>query len=141
MTDFGTYNNWGRDMGGLSVNNPELYRWYYRELKADEKPLFGNKQRKENTQVGLEELDGPVEMDDILAQQDIKTKLTQYLLKLKPREERVIREMFFYDKTLEEVGKTFCVTRERVRLLKCRGLQKLKNQMIKDGVTFLDLVA
>ena len=140
MTDFGTYNNWGRDMGGLSVNNPELYRWYYRELKVDENPLFGNKQRKENTQVGLEELDGPVEMDDILAQQDIKTKLTQYLLKLKPREERVIREMFFYGKTLEEVGQKLSVTRERVRHIKCCGLQKLKNQMIKDE-EFLDLVA
>ena len=81
-----------------------------------------------------------VEMDDILAQQDIRTKLTQYLLKLKPREERVIREMFFYGKTLEEVGQTLCVTRERVRHLKCCGLQKLKNQMIKDE-DFLDLVA
>ena len=81
-----------------------------------------------------------IEMDDILAQQDIKTKLTQYLLKLKPREERVIREMFFYGKTLEEVGQTLCVTRERVRHLKCCGLQKLKNQMAKDQ-EFLDLVA
>ena len=81
-----------------------------------------------------------VEMDDILAQQDIKTKLTQYLLKLKPREERVIREMFFYGKTLEEVGQTLCVTRERVRQLKCCGLRKLKNQMSKDE-EFLDLVA
>jgi RNA polymerase sigma factor (sigma-70 family) len=81
-----------------------------------------------------------IEMDDILAQQDIKTKLTQYLLKLKPREERVIREMFFYGKTLEEVGQTMNVTRERIRHLKCCGLQKLKNQMIKDE-EFLDLVA
>lgn len=81
-----------------------------------------------------------IEMDDILAQQDIKTKLTQYLLKLKPREERVIREMFFYGKTLEEVGQKLCVTRERVRHIKCCGLQKLKNQMIKDE-EFLDLVA
>jgi len=81
-----------------------------------------------------------IEMDDILAQQDIKTKLTQYLLKLKPREERVIREMFFYGKTLEEVGQTFSVTRECVRRIKCCGLRKLKNQMIKDE-EFLDLVA
>ena len=81
-----------------------------------------------------------IEMDDILAQQDIKTKLTQYLLKLKPREERVIREMFFYGKTLEEVGQKLSVTRERVRHIKCCGLQKLKNQMIKDE-EFLDLVA
>jgi RNA polymerase sigma factor (sigma-70 family) len=81
-----------------------------------------------------------VETDDILVQRDIRKKLTQCLLKLKPREERIIRERFFYGKSLEEVGQTLCITRERVRGIECHGLQKLKNQMIKDE-DFLDLVA
>jgi RNA polymerase sigma factor (sigma-70 family) len=53
-------------------------------------------------------------------------------MKLKPREESVIRDMFFYGKTLEEVGQTMNVTRERIRQHLCCGLQKLKNQIIKD---------
>ena len=81
-----------------------------------------------------------IEMDDVLTQQDIKTKLTQYLLNLKPREERVIREMFFYGKTLEEVGMTLSVTRERVRTIKVRALEKLKYRM-KNDEELLDLIA
>jgi len=87
----------------------------------------------------LETLDEVVEIDDALTYLDIKAKLTKYLLTLKPREERVIREMFFYGKTLEEVGMTLNVTRERVRTIKCCALRKLKNYMNKDE-DLMDLI-
>lgn len=87
----------------------------------------------------FETLDEVVEIDDTLTFLDTKTKLTKYLLALKPREERVIREMFFYGKTLEEVGHDLSVTRERVRTIKCHALRKLKNYMNKDE-DFMDLI-
>ena len=87
----------------------------------------------------FETLDEVVEIDETLAFLDMKTKLTKHLLALRPREERVIREMFFYGKTLEEVGKTLNVTRERVRTIKCCALRKLKNYMNKDE-DLMDLI-
>ena len=132
MEGFGTYNNWGRDMGGLSVDNPELYRWYYRELKVDEKPLFGNKLRKENTQVGLEELDGTVEMENELDLFELKDALRKVLLTLTAREERVIRERFFNGKTLEEVGKTFSVTRDRISQIEKKAIRKMQHPARKE---------
>jgi len=81
-----------------------------------------------------------VEADDFLVEQDIKKKLSKYLLELTAREQTVIREMFFYEKTLEEVCKQFDVTRERVRQFKLSGLRKLSVLLKKDG-DFLDLIA
>src|SRR6056300_462007 len=132
MTEFGTYNNWGRDMGGLSVNNPKLYRWYYRELKVDEKPLFGNKQRKENTQVGLEELDGPVEMENELDMFELKDALREVLLTLTPRQERVVREVFFNEKTFTEIGQDMRVSGGRIGQIFEKALWKMKKSKTKE---------
>jgi len=132
MTDFGTYNNLGRDMGGLSVDNPELYRWYYRELKVDEKPLFGNKQRKENTQVGLEELDGTVEMENELDLFELKDALRKVLLKLTPREERIVREVIFNQKTFNEIGQDMRVSGGRIGQIFAKALWKMKKPKIKE---------
>lgn len=132
ICDFGTYNNRGRDMNGLSVDNPELYRWYYRALKVDEKPLFGNKERKETTQVGLEELDGAVDMENELDMFELRDVLRKVLLTLTAREERVIREMFLNGKTLEEVGQTFSLTCESIRKIRQRALRKLQSPATKE---------
>jgi len=130
MTDFGTYNNLGRDMGGLSVDNPELYRWYYRELKVDEKPLFGNKQRKENTQVGLEEMDGPVEMENELDMFKLKDALREVLLTLTPREERIVREVFFNGKKFREIN--LGITYGRIGQIYARALRKMQHPTRKE---------
>jgi RNA polymerase sigma factor (sigma-70 family) len=132
MEGFGTYNNWGRDMGGLSVDNPELYRWYYRELKVDEKPLFGNKQRKENTQVGLEELDGTVEMENELDLFELKDALRKVLLKLTPREERIVREVIFNQKTFNEIGQDMRVSGGRIGQIFAKALWKMQKPKIKE---------
>ena len=132
MEGFGTYNNWGRDMGGLSVDNPELYRWYYRELKVDEKPLFGNKQRKENTQVGLEELDGAVEMENELDLFELKDALRKVLLKLAPREERIVREVIFNQKTFNEIGQDMRVSGGRIGQIFAKALWKMQKPKIKE---------
>jgi len=61
----------------------------------------------------------------------IKEVLLQVLDTLTPREEKVLRLRFGLDdgrpRTLEEVGKTFCVTRERVRQIEAKALRKLRH--------------
>jgi RNA polymerase primary sigma factor len=53
------------------------------------------------------------------------------LASLTPREERVLRMRFGIgmnsDRTLEDVGQQFSVTRERVRQIEARALRKLKH--------------
>ena len=53
------------------------------------------------------------------------------LASLTPREERVLRMRFGlidgYSRTLEEVGKQFKVTRERIRQIEAKALRKLKH--------------
>ena len=44
-----------------------------------------------------------------------------------PREERIIRMRLFQERTLEEVGKIFCVTRERIRQIEAKALRKLRH--------------
>ena len=53
------------------------------------------------------------------------------LASLTPREERVLRLRFGIgtsgDRTLEEVGQQFSVTRERIRQIEAKALRKLKH--------------
>ena len=62
---------------------------------------------------------------------DLKGVTTKVLSKLTAREERVLRMRFGigtnYEQTLEEVGKTFNVTRERIRQIEAKALRKLKH--------------
>jgi RNA polymerase primary sigma factor len=50
---------------------------------------------------------------------------------LTPREERIIKMRFGLDdgtqRTLEEVGQTFSVTRERIRQIEAKALRKLRH--------------
>jgi RNA polymerase primary sigma factor len=70
----------------------------------------------------------PVEavMDNILADQARKI-----LASLTPREQKVLRMRFGigekHDHTLEEVGKGFSVTRERIRQIEAKALRKLRH--------------
>ena len=51
---------------------------------------------------------------------------------LTPREQEVIRQRYGLmdgkQKTLEEVGREFSVTRERIRQIEAKALRKLKHQ-------------
>ncbi len=69
--------------------------------------------------------------------------VSQALSTLTPREERVIRMRFGIgmntDHTLEEVGKQFSVTRERIRQIEAKALRKLKHPTrAKKLKTFLE---
>ena len=62
---------------------------------------------------------------------NLKSVITETLSVLSAREERVIRQRFGIgvpvEKTLEEVGKLFQVTRERIRQIEAKALRKLKH--------------
>ncbi len=61
----------------------------------------------------------------------LKEQLTSVLSTLTPREEKVLRLRFGLDdgraRTLEEVGKEFEVTRERIRQIEAKALRKLRH--------------
>jgi len=75
-----------------------------------------------------------IDLDSIVAQNQLKDKITQALIYLTPREERVIRMRFGIgmntDYTLEEVGQQFSVTRHRIRQIEAKALRKLKHPNI-----------
>ncbi len=68
---------------------------------------------------------------DATSYSKLKELATQMLSSLTPREERVLRMRFgigmVTDHTLEEVGKQFSVTRERIRQIEAKALKKLQH--------------
>lgn len=61
----------------------------------------------------------------------LKEQLAEVLKTLTPREEKVLSLRFGLEdgnpKTLEEVGKEFNVTRERIRQIEAKALRKLRH--------------
>lgn len=75
--------------------------------------------------------EGAMSPDDYAANELLKDELNEVLLELTDREEKVLRLRFGLDdgrtRTLEEVGKVFNVTRERIRQIEAKALRKLKH--------------
>ena len=78
----------------------------------------------------IEDEDAPDPMEDAL-QEDLRDCTKEMLQSLTPREERIIRMRFGIgektDHTLEEVGKDFDLTRERIRQIEAQALKKLRS--------------
>ena len=77
------------------------------------------------------------------AESMMKQTLSDVLHMLTPREEQVIRMRYGLDdgqqRTLEEVGKAFNVTRERIRQIEVKALRKIKRpNMSKNLVDYMD---
>jgi RNA polymerase primary sigma factor len=68
---------------------------------------------------------------DAVARSSLREQAARMLAGLSPREERILRMRFGIgmpsDHTLEEVGRTFGVTRERIRQIEAKALRKLQN--------------
>ena len=68
---------------------------------------------------------------ETIASNDLKERVREVLKSLTPREEKVLKMRFGIDvaseHTLEEVGKDFSVTRERIRQIEVKALRKLRN--------------
>lgn len=74
--------------------------------------------------------------DSLVAKSDLTDKLRQALTLLNPREEEILRLRFGIDQhstyTLDEIGRKFNLTRERIRQIEKAALFKLANSDIKD---------
>ncbi|MEG1527599.1 MAG: RNA polymerase sigma factor RpoD [Clostridia bacterium] len=72
-----------------------------------------------------------IQPSEVAANTMLKEQLIAVLHKLTPREEMVLRLRYGIDdsrpRTLEEVGKEFNVTRERIRQIEAKALRKLRN--------------
>src|SRR3984885_8450586 len=80
---------------------------------------------------------------DTVANNDLKERVREVLKTLTPREEKVLKMRFGIDvaseHTLEEVGKDFSVTRERIRQIEVKALRKLRHpSRSKKLKTFFD---
>lgn len=80
---------------------------------------------------------------DAVVNDDLKEKVREVLKTLTPREEKVLKMRFGIDvaseHTLEEVGKDFSVTRERIRQIEVKALRKLRHpSRSKKLMSFLD---
>ncbi|MDT8334859.1 MAG: RNA polymerase sigma factor RpoD [Desulfurivibrionaceae bacterium] len=68
---------------------------------------------------------------DVSIQASLQRSLSAVLATLTPREERVLRMRFGLDTevdlTLEEVGKNFSVTRERIRQIEAKAIKKMRH--------------
>ncbi|HZL18244.1 MAG TPA: RNA polymerase sigma factor RpoD [Polyangia bacterium] len=80
---------------------------------------------------------------DSLISKNLAEQTRKVLATLTPREEKVLRMRFGIDEksdhTLEEVGREFVVTRERIRQIEARALRKLRHPLRRKGFkTFIE---
>lgn len=75
--------------------------------------------------------EGETSVEDIAAQQLLRERLEDVLQTLTSREQKVLRLRFGLDdgreRTLEQIGQEFGVTRERVRQIEAKALRKLRH--------------
>ncbi len=71
--------------------------------------------------------------NDTLMTQDLTTQVERALATLSPKEKEILRLRFGIgeegEHTLEEVGKRFAVTRERIRQIEAKALRKLRHPL------------
>ncbi len=80
----------------------------------------------------------PSPIDEVISA-DLREKVGNLLRPLSPREETVLRMRFGLDEgeehTLEEVGKRFHITRERIRQIQAKALRKLRRPDLVRGLS------
>ena len=90
----------------------------------------------DNTDLGelLEDRSAPSPEDQVIAA-DRGNEIERALAPLSEREQQVLRLRYGlgtdHEHTLEEIGSRLCVTRERVRQIECRAVQKMRAASLK----------
>ena len=102
-----------------------------KQLKGFKKHTFEVKIEEEK----LLQIISPAKNQEIkVIEQEVKSKLSEILSTLTPREEKILRMRFGIgmntDHTLEEVGRKFFVTRDRIRQIEDKALRKLKHPTV-----------
>ena len=103
-------------------------------LESSRKPLSLETPIGEDSQLGDFLEDKGVESpNDTLISQDLTTQVERALSTLSPKEKQILRLRFGIgeegEHTLEEVGRRFSVTRERIRQIETKALRKLRHPL------------
>jgi RNA polymerase primary sigma factor len=90
----------------------------------------------------MNSIDEPKSLEDNdYMQNELKNNVAIILATLTPKEAKIIRMRFGVDigtgATLDEVGKQFSLTRERVRQIEKKALEKLRRQLIKNDMQLI----
>ena len=103
-------------------------------LESSRKPLSLETPIGEDSELGdfLEDKSTGSPNDSLLSQ-DLTTQVERALATLSPKEKEILRLRFGIgeegEHTLEEVGKRFAVTRERIRQIEAKALRKLRHPL------------
>ena len=103
-------------------------------LESSRKPLSLETPIGEDSELGdfLEDKSAGSPNDTLLTQ-DLTTQVERALAMLSPKEKEILRLRFGIgeegEHTLEEVGKRFAVTRERIRQIEAKALRKLRHPL------------
>jgi RNA polymerase primary sigma factor len=103
-------------------------------LESSRKPLSLETPIGEDSELGdfLEDKSTGSPNDSLLTQ-DLTTQVERALATLSPKEKEILRLRFGIgeegEHTLEEVGKRFAVTRERIRQIEAKALRKLRHPL------------
>ncbi len=103
-------------------------------LESSRKPLSLETPIGEDSELGdfLEDKSAGSPNDSLLSQ-DLTTQVEKALSTLSPKEKEILRLRFGLgeegEHTLEEVGKRFAVTRERIRQIEAKALRKLRHPL------------
>ena len=103
-------------------------------LESSRRPLSLETPIGEDSDLGDFLEDKTVESpNDTLINQDLNTQVERALATLSPKEKEILRLRFGIgeegEHTLEEVGKRFSVTRERIRQIETKALRKLRHPL------------
>ena len=73
---------------------------------------------------------------DAVVNQNLAEKIRKMIATLSPREERVLRLRFGIGEkenhTLEQIGRDFSLSSERIRQIEAKAMRKLRNPKIRD---------
>jgi RNA polymerase primary sigma factor len=103
-------------------------------LESSRKPLSLETPIGEDSELGdfLEDKSAGSPNDSLMGQ-DLTTQVERALATLSPKEKEILRLRFGIgeegEHTLEEVGKRFAVTRERIRQIEAKALRKLRHPL------------
>ena len=107
--------------------------------------LVDSKDGDGDTEIGdlIEDTESP-SPEELMIRDDRHRFLLEIMHKcLSPREIKVMCMRYgFYDgesKTLEEIGATFHVTRERIRQIESHALRRLKGYMVRNKIRSTDI--
>ena len=125
------YKNWGIDMGGLSMTDPERYRKinYVLNDKGVHTDLLDVVETV-SLDYAYDLADEGMSPEEETILSELKSKTTSVLSSLTAREERVLRMRFgmgVKDHTLEEIGNVFNINSEPIRQIETKSLRKLKH--------------